>query len=122
MSYEMKGWISSVLFIGAIPSHTYRLFIYLCSRHDRPFIAIAGMLAGGYIWGTLGDIYGRRRVLMSALMLTALAGIVASFSQEYVMFLIARLVGGLGIGGTVPVVWSYFAEFQPCSSRGRMLR
>ena len=35
-----------------------------------------------------------------------------SSSTDYTMFLLLRLVSGLGVGGSIPLVWTYFAEWQ----------
>ena len=32
-----------------------------------------------------------------------------------------RFLSGVGVGGSIPVVWSYYAEFQPSSRRGAAL-
>lgn len=90
-----KGWLTGILFIG--------------------------MLIGGFVWGTLGDSIGRRKVLMNAMLVNALAGIGSSFAQEFYLFIILRFVSGVGVGGSIPVVWTYFAEFQPAKYRGGAL-
>jgi len=90
-----KGWLSGILFIG--------------------------MLIGGFVWGTLGDTLGRRKVLINAMLVNALAGIASSFAQEFYLFIILRFISGVGVGGSIPVVWTYFAEFQPAKYRGGAL-
>ena len=74
------------------------------------------------MWGSLGDSIGRRNILISAMLVNAAAGAVSSLSQSYAIFLVLRFISGLGVGGSIPVVWSYFAEFQPAARRGAMLR
>jgi len=95
LTYARKGHINSILF--------------------------AGMLIGGFFWGSLGDIYGRRNTLIVAMMVNAVAGAVSSLSQNYPTFLALRFLSGLGVGGSIPLVWTYFAEFQPSSKRGGAL-
>ena len=90
-----KGWLSAILFVG--------------------------MMIGGYVWGSLGDSLGRRRVLINAMLVNAVAGLLSSFSQEFPSFLLMRFLSGVGVGGSIPVVWSYYAEFQPSSRRGAAL-
>lgn len=84
-------------------------------------ITFAGMMIGGYIWGTLGDVWGRKYVLMSALFFNALFGALAGLSQTFAILLLCRFLSGLGVGGSVPIVWSYFSEFIPKNIRGRMI-
>lgn len=90
-----KGWLSAILFVG--------------------------MMIGGYVWGSLGDTLGRRVVLMNAMIVNAAAGFLSSFSQEYYVFLFLRFLSGVGVGGSIPVVWTYYAEFQPSARRGSAL-
>jgi len=92
---QMKGQLSAILFVG--------------------------MMIGGYIWGSLGDSIGRRNCLMYAMILNALAGAGSGLAQEFYTFLIMRFISGVGVGGSIPVVWTYFAEFQPYTKRGGAL-
>ena len=41
-------------------------------------IMFAGMLVGGYLWGVLGDTYGRRRMLLVAMLLNTASGAASS--------------------------------------------
>uniref|UniRef100_A0A6A7G016 Synaptic vesicle glycoprotein 2B n=1 Tax=Hirondellea gigas TaxID=1518452 RepID=A0A6A7G016_9CRUS len=95
MSSEEKGWLNAMVFFG--------------------------MMVGGYVWGTLGDVYGRRRMLIFSLLVNAVAGLLSSLMQEYTGFLVMRFISGLGVGGSIPLVWAYVSEFQPPQYRGRAL-
>jgi len=90
-----KGWLSAILFIG--------------------------MLIGGYLWGGISDVYGRKKTLIVAMMVNAVCGFASSLSQEKISFFIIRFLSGVGVGGSIPVVWTYFGEFQPANKRGMML-
>ena len=54
------------------------------------------MMFGGYIWGTLADIYGRRAVLLCSLSVNGLGGLASSLSQSFPVFLILRFISGIG--------------------------
>jgi len=95
LTSEDKGWLSAILFIG--------------------------MLIGGYCWGSVGDTLGRRKTLIIAMVINAIFGIGSSLCQKKSAFFVMRFFSGLGVGGSIPLVWSYFAEFQSKSLRGRML-
>lgn len=95
LTSEEKGWLSAILFIG--------------------------MLVGGYLWGSLSDVYGRKRTLILAMLINAFCGFGSSLSQEKTSFFIIRFLSGVGVGGSIPVVWTYFGEFQPPNKRGMML-
>ena len=55
------------------------------------------MMLGGYIWGCLGDVFGRRRVLIVSLLVNATAGLLSSLMQNFPAFLIMRFISGLGL-------------------------
>lgn len=95
MTSANKGWLSASIFIG--------------------------MMFGGYIMATWADITGRRRVLLLTLFINGIFGLSSSFAQSYWLFLTLRIISGFGVGGNVPVIWAYYAEFQPRMYRGRML-
>ncbi|KAJ8930446.1 hypothetical protein NQ314_016773 [Rhamnusium bicolor] len=95
LSTESKGWLNSIIFIG--------------------------MMAGAYTWGSVADSLGRKKVLIASSFMNAICIVASSFSQSYELFMLFRFLNGAALGGSGPVIWSYFAEFQPKSKRGSML-
>ncbi|CAH0399426.1 unnamed protein product [Chilo suppressalis] len=95
LSTQTKGWLNSIIFIG--------------------------MMVGAYAWGSVADSLGRKRVLIAISVINALAIVASSFSQNYELFMLFRFINGAALGGSGPVIWSYFAEFQPKKKRGAML-
>ncbi|KAK2172293.1 hypothetical protein NP493_973g01033 [Ridgeia piscesae] len=79
------------------------------------------MMVGGYLWGTLADIFGRRAVLLWSLTMNALGGLASSFAHVFWLFLLLRVISGIGVGGSMPVIFTYFGEFQPKVRRGQMI-
>ncbi|XP_071788639.1 synaptic vesicle glycoprotein 2C-like [Asterias amurensis] len=84
-------------------------------------IIFVGMLIGGYVWGALADINGRRRTLIFSLFTNAFFGLMSSIAQVYWLFLLMRFCSGVGVGGAIPIIFSYFGEFQPKNRRGMMI-
>ncbi|KAG7473318.1 hypothetical protein MATL_G00094400 [Megalops atlanticus] len=80
-----------------------------------------GMMIGGYVWGYLADRKGRRKVLVVSLTVNGVFGALASLAPRFGLFLLLRFISGLGVGGSIPVIFSYFSEFQPCARRGAMI-
>lgn len=80
-----------------------------------------GMMVGGYMWGYLADQRGRRRVLVISLTINGLFGGLASFAPSFWLFLLLRFISGIGVGGSIPVIFSYFSEFMPRLRRGAMI-
>lgn len=95
LNTQTKGWLNSIIFIG--------------------------MMAGAYTWGSLADSVGRKRVLIISSFMNALCIVASSFSQSYEYFMLFRFLNGAALGGSGPVIWPYFAEFQPKAKRGSML-
>lgn len=95
LSSEDKGWLNAIVFVG--------------------------MMVGGYFWGALADRSGRRSVLMWSLAVNGLGGLCSSVSQVFWLFLLMRFVSGVGVGGSIPVIFTYFTEFQSRSRRGSMI-
>uniref|UniRef100_I3K4V2 Synaptic vesicle glycoprotein 2 n=1 Tax=Oreochromis niloticus TaxID=8128 RepID=I3K4V2_ORENI len=80
-----------------------------------------GMMVGGYMWGYLADQKGRRRVLIVSLTVNGLFGGLASLAPWFWLFLLMRFISGIGVGGSIPVIFSYFSEFMPRLRRGAMI-
>ncbi len=57
---------------------------------------VAGMLVGGYVWGSLGDTYGRRNILILAMAVNAMCGFLSSLSQDKYTFIVMRFFSGVG--------------------------
>ncbi len=51
---------------------------------------------GALIWGNLSDRVGRRVTLMTALLINLVFSVVAAFIPTYTLFLVARLLSGVG--------------------------
>ena len=54
------------------------------------------MLIGGYLWGSLADVFGRKGTLITAMLLNGVCGLIAAFSPNFLFFLFFRLASGIG--------------------------
>lgn len=80
-----------------------------------------GMLIGGLGAGILADRIGRRPCLITSLAVN-LTFALASAAAPSVEWLVAmRVAAGLGIGGSIPTVFTLGAEMFPTPIRGRKL-
>ena len=77
-----------------------------------------GMLLGGLFVGTLGDIAGRRSVLLTGLWCNAVAGVVSAAAQDVYQLALLRAVAGIGIGASIPPLFTLATELAPPSKRG----
>jgi SP family arabinose:H+ symporter-like MFS transporter len=82
--------------------------------------AILGCIPGAMVAGILSDKFGRRRVLFLCGILYAASAIFSAVPRNFTEFLIARFIGGLGIGASSMVCPVYVAELAPAAWRGRM--
>ncbi|XP_016375219.1 synaptic vesicle glycoprotein 2B-like [Sinocyclocheilus rhinocerous] len=97
----------------------------MCLSHTEKgmlgLIVFLGMMFGAFIWGGLADKVGRRKCLIIVLAMNCISAFFSSFAQGYGFFLFFRLFSGIGIGGSVPIVYSYFSEFLQMDKRGEHL-
>ncbi|XP_026259818.1 synaptic vesicle glycoprotein 2A isoform X2 [Urocitellus parryii] len=84
-------------------------------------IVYLGMMVGAFFWGGLADRLGRRQCLLISLSVNSVFAFFSSFVQGYGTFLFCRLLSGVGIGGSIPIVFSYFSEFLAQEKRGEHL-
>ena len=54
------------------------------------------MMVGGYLWGYLADLRGRKRVLMVSLSVNGVFGALASLAPWFWLFLLMRFISGVG--------------------------
>ncbi|KAJ3608764.1 hypothetical protein NHX12_023294 [Muraenolepis orangiensis] len=84
-------------------------------------IVYLGMMVGAFLWGSLADRIGRRQSLLISLSINSVFSFFSSFVQGYSTFLFCRLLSGVGIGGSIPIVFSYYSEFLAQEKRGEHL-
>lgn len=77
-----------------------------------------GFLIGALVAGMMGDRYGRRRVMMWALLLFCAASLVSAFVDDWQTFLGLRVIGGVGMGAEGAIVAPFLAEFVSSRYRG----
>jgi len=83
--------------------------------------AILGTVAGSVIVGKPADMIGRRNVLFILALLYLLSALGSAMANNWVMFLIYRFLGGIGVGGSSVIAPMYIAEITPARLRGRMV-
>ncbi|XP_034026004.1 synaptic vesicle glycoprotein 2Ca [Thalassophryne amazonica] len=84
-------------------------------------IVYLGMMVGAFFWGGMSDKVGRRQCLLICMSTNGFFAFLSSFVQGYGFFLVCRLVAGFGVGGAVPIVFSFFAEVLSREKRGEHL-
>jgi benzoate transport len=81
---------------------------------------LIGAVAGGIIFGSLSDRYGRIRVLTWTIMLFAIFTGLCAFATGYWDLLVYRTVSGIGLGGEFGIGMALAAEAWPSNQRARV--
>lgn len=71
--------------------------------------------------GPLADRFGRRQVLMVTAVLFTASAIGCALAEDYLTLIIARIIGGLGVGGALLIAPIYIAEIAPPERRGQLV-
>jgi SP family arabinose:H+ symporter-like MFS transporter len=79
-----------------------------------------GCVLGSFAAGQLTDRLGRKRMLVWVAVLFALTSVATALAPTFALFICARFLGGLAVGGVSLLSPMYVAEVSPPSIRGRM--
>ncbi|MGE7992367.1 MDR family MFS transporter [Pseudomonas sp. NPDC089554] len=71
------------------------------------------------IYGKLGDLYGRRRMILTGTAIFTLASVLCALAQNMEQLVLARVLQGIGAGGMVSVSQAIIGDFIPPRERGR---
>lgn len=83
--------------------------------------ALIGAIIGSFVGGSLGDSYGRRSILIVSAVLFFLSALGSTLPSSFSLLILARSVGGLGIGIASVLAPLYISEFSPAKIRGRLV-
>ena len=83
--------------------------------------ALVGCLAGAMVAGAAADRYGRKPLLMLSAVLFTVSAVATGLFNDFILFNIARFIGGIGIGVASALSPMYIAEVSPAEIRGRMV-
>lgn len=73
------------------------------------------------IAGPLSNHLGRKPVLKMAAVLFAVSAIASAVAPDFLSLVVARMIGGLGVGAALIVAPMYIAEIAPAGQRGRLV-
>ncbi|HEY3848802.1 MAG TPA: MFS transporter [Acetobacteraceae bacterium] len=76
-------------------------------------IGLVGTMIGGFLFGWIGDRFGRRPAVIIATLLFAAMTLGFALVGSYGGFLAMRLAVGIGTGGMLPLSWALNIEYAP---------
>jgi SP family arabinose:H+ symporter-like MFS transporter len=98
--------------------------LYNLSSGDKGFtvaIGLVGTVIGALGAGVVGQKLGGRETLRITAVLYVISAIGCGLANGWVLFLIFRFIGGLGIGASSVLGPVYIAELAPAKWRGRLV-
>ena len=81
---------------------------------------LVGCAFGAFIAGRLADLIGRRTVMIIAAILFVISALAAGVTPSSMVFILARFLGGLGVGAASVLCPAYISEVTPARSRGKL--
>lgn len=78
-------------------------------------------LMGISLFARLSDIFGRRIIYVTALLIFTIGSIMVSFINSFELLLIGRAIQGFGASGIFPVATAIVGDMYPPEKRGKML-
>ncbi len=91
-----------------LAEYNYTLFLW----------QMGGMLAGGLLWGTLGDKRGRKSILFGSILLYSVANIVNGLVTDIHQYEAVRFFAGLGLAGELGAAITLVSEVMDKQQRG----
>lgn len=82
---------------------------------------IFGAMAGNITAGPLSDRFGRKIILIATAVLFTVSALWSATATTYLAFVIARIIGGVGIGAAILIAPIYIAEIAPPKLRGSLV-
>ena len=71
--------------------------------------------------GPLSDRFGRRIILKSCAIVFTVSALGSAFAPNFTLFLIFRMIGGIGVGASLILAPMYIAEISPAEQRGKLV-
>ena len=81
---------------------------------------LIGCFIGAFFAGRLADLIGRRNTMMLAAALFLVGALVQGAAPSQIIFVIARICGGMAVGAASVLSPAYISEVAPAEIRGRL--
>ena len=77
-------------------------------------------IAGGFLFGWLGDRWGRRPTYLTFTAIYGVLAIVGGLMTSFDLFVVTRIIAGVAMGGAFGVIFAMFSESWKSTKRGFM--
>src|SRR5215210_7573612 len=81
---------------------------------------LIGCFIGAFLAGRLADLFGRPNVMILAALLFLVGALIQGFAETQIVFVMARIMGGMAVGAASVLSPAYISEVAPAGIRGRM--
>ncbi len=82
---------------------------------------LIGMMVGALSLGALSDKLGKKKVIAACVLVFSVFTFLCAFTTSPAQFGWCRFIGGIGLGGVMPVVTSLTSEYAPKRKRSLMV-
>jgi EmrB/QacA subfamily drug resistance transporter len=115
------------IFLGALDQTIVAVSMPAISAQFKDVNLLAWVISGYMvamtvavpIYGKLGDLYGRRRLMLFGMGLFTLASLFCGLAQNMEQLVLARIIQGIGAGGMISVSQAIIGDIVPPRERGR---
>jgi Major Facilitator Superfamily len=116
----------TVMALSAAPSPLYPIYQRVDGFSTFTITVIyaayaVGVLVSLFFAGHLSDVYGRRRLLLPALVLAALSAVVFLLWTALPALIVARVINGMAVGIIASTATVWLAELHESAPRGQLL-
>jgi MFS family permease len=80
---------------------------------------LIGYIIGAIVLSPLSDKIGRRNMLVITMAITGLGSLYNALVNDYLNFVIARTITGIGVGADLAIVNTYIGEAAPINGRAK---
>ena len=84
-------------------------------------IGMFGTMLGGFLFGYLGDRFGRRPAILTAATSFGILTFAFAFCNSYTALMVVRFVNGVAIGGLLPLCWALNIEYVSSKYRATVV-
>ena len=82
---------------------------------------VMGTVVGAVVFGMLADKVGRKKVIVFSTVVFSLFTVLSGFANGPGLFIVFRIIAGLGLGGVMPNVIASMTEYAPRRVRTAMV-